>query len=305
VTVTEDATATGIVAGTATGTGSLTEFERDAAAVDAALVRVGELDEESKHVALELQRSIEAFHRPALVRIVQTLRDDQRGKELLFQLVDDPGVRAVFALHGIIRADLMTRSRRALDSVRPYLQSHGGDVDLVSVEGGRAAVRLQGSCNGCSMSAVTLREVVEEALVNGVEEIEGIDVLDDEPTVAFVPLSAIGRKQPADTGWVAGPAVEEIELGSMLRFDVQVDGELESFIVTNVDNRLAVFRNACVHQGMTLDGGMIDDGVLVCPWHGFKFEATTGECISAPGAQLSQVPTRIDAGRLWVRVRGD
>jgi nitrite reductase/ring-hydroxylating ferredoxin subunit/Fe-S cluster biogenesis protein NfuA len=282
-----------------------TEFERDAAAVDAALVRVGELDDESRRVALELQRSIEAFHRPVLVRIVRTLRDDPRGKELLFDLVDDPGVRAVFALHGIIKPDVATRSRQALDTVRPYLQSHGGDVELVSVDGRRAAVRLHGSCNGCSMSAVTLREVVEEALVSGVDEIEGIDVLDDEPTVAFVPLSAIGRKQPADTGWVAGPGVDDVAPGSMLRFDVQVDGELESFIVTNVGNSLAVFRNACVHQGLTLDGGMLDDGVLVCPWHGFKFEATTGECISAPGAQLSQVPTRIDAGRLWVRVRGD
>ena len=66
-----------------------------------------------------------------------------------------------------------------------------------------------------------------------------------------------------------------------------------------------MFRNACVHQGMTLDGGMIDAGIIVCPWHGFTFEATTGECISAPGAQLSQIPTRIESGHVWVRARGD
>ncbi len=39
---------------------------------------------------------------------------------------------------------------------------------------------------------------------------------------------------------------------------------------------------------MTLDGGMIDDGILICPWHGFKFEATSGECISAPGAHSNR-----------------
>lgn len=281
------------------------DFEELAGVVDAKAARVADLDPEARAAAVELQEAIEAFHRPALVHIVRTLRDDPRGKELLFELVDDPNVRAIFALHGIIKPDIMTQANTALDGVRPYLQSHGGDVELVRIENGRAAVRLHGSCNGCSMSAVTLREGVEEALVNGVAEIEGIDVLDDEPTTAFIPLSSIGRKTAADTGWVQGPATSDVALGSMLRFDIDNGAETDSFVVTNIDNTFAVFRNACVHQGMTLDGGMIDAGIIVCPWHGFRFEATTGECISAPGAQLSQVPTRIESGHVWVRARGD
>ena len=100
---------------------------------------------------------------------------------------------------------------------------------------------------------------------------------------------------------MAGPSTSEVPLGGMLRFDV----DDHSFVITNIEHRFAVFRNACVHQGMTLDGGMIDDGVIVCPWHGFRFEASTGECISAPGAQLTPMPTRIDDDRVWVRVRAD
>ena len=50
-----------------------------------------------------------------------------------------------------------------------------------------------------------LREGVEEALVNGVAEIEGIDVLDDEPTTAFIPLSSIGRKTTGESRLGAGP----------------------------------------------------------------------------------------------------
>lgn len=280
-------------------------FEELAVAVDDNAARVSDLDPDARKAALELKDAIEAFHRPALVHIVRTLRADPRGKELLFELVDDPSVRAIFALHGIIKADLMTRADAALDGVRPYLQSHGGDVELVRIENGRAAVRLHGSCNGCSMSAVTLREGVEEALVNGVSEIEGIDVLDDEPTTAFIPLSSIGRKSTAETGWVQGPATTDVADGTMQRLDIDTGGEIDSFVVTNVDNTFAVFRNACVHQGMTLDGGMIDAGMIVCPWHGFSFDATTGECISAPGAQLTQIPTRIESGHLWVRARGD
>ncbi|MFW2382134.1 MAG: NifU family protein [Acidimicrobiales bacterium] len=276
-------------------------FEDRARAVDAAVTVVGALESPAARAGMDLKDAIEAFHKPALIRIVQSLKADTRGKELLFELVDDPDVRAVFALHGIIRADPLTRANQALAEVRPYLQSHGGDVELVRIEGRRAVVKLLGSCNGCSMSSVTLREGVEDALVNGVDEIDGIIVADDEPSPAFIPLSSVGRRDKPETGWVEGPPVAEVSDGQMVRFDVTVRGIDESFVITNVDNRIAAFRNACAHQGMTLDGGMIDDGVIICPWHGFKFEATTGECISAPGAQLEQLPTRVDDGHVWVR----
>lgn len=293
MTVTDDRPETGEV--------DVSEFERLAGAVDDALVAVQDLDSSSKQQATDLKEAVEAFHRPALVHIVQTLKADPRGKELLFELVDDPSVRGVFALHGIIKADPMTRANQALVSVRPYLQSHGGDVELVRIADGAAYVRLQGSCNGCSMSAVTLREGVETALVEGVDEIDRVEVLEDEPTAAFIPLDAVGRRSKKETGWVKGPAVSDLPDGEMVRFDVSAGGQDESFVITHVDNRISVFRNACVHQGMTLDGGMMDDGIIVCPWHGFKFEATSGECVSAPGAQLEQIPTRVDDGHVWVR----
>lgn len=283
------------------------ELETLAGAVDRAQRKVGELDDDAKEAADGLKKALEAFHRPALVHIVRSLREDPRGKELLFELVDEPIVRAVLGLHGIIRADPMTRANQELESVRPYLQSHGGDVELVKLDGDTAYVRLHGSCNGCSMSAITLRDGVEEALVSGVEEISRVEVLEDEPTVAFIPLDSIGRQTSRrsleERGWVRGPAVSEAKTDAMLRFDVTSGANnTQSFVVTNVDNRLAVFRNECVHQGMSLDGGLVDNGVIVCPWHGFRFEANSGDCVSNPGAQLQQVPTRIEDDHLWVQL---
>lgn len=276
------------------------ELEDHARRVDEALAAVEALDGEARQAATDLKAAIEQFHRLALVQIVRRLREDPRGKELLFELVDDPAVHAVLALHGIIRPSVVARAEAALDGVRPYLRSHGGDVELVGVEAGVARVRLHGSCSGCSMSAVTLRETVEQALVEGVEEITGIEVLEDQPTAAFIPLSAVGRKESREqTGWVPGPAASAVPLGGMLRFDVDDD----SFIITNIDQRLAVFRNQCVHQGRSLDGGVIDEGVLVCPWHGFRYDAASGECLSAPGVQLAQLPLRIDDGQVWIRAR--
>lgn len=275
-------------------------FDRLAAAVDDAATAAEALDGDAKATARALADAIEAFHKPALVYIVQTLKADPRGKELLFDLVDEPSVRALFAMHGIIKADPMTRANQALLSVRPYLQSHGGDVELVRIVDGAAFVRLQGSCNGCSMSAVTLREGVEEALVQ-LDDIDRIEVLEDEPTPAFIPLSSVGKRNTgtnfAEAGWVPGPLVASVAVDAMERFDVGED----SFVITHVDGRIAVFRNACVHQGLSLDGGMIEDGVIRCPWHGFTFDASTGECLSAPGAQLEQIPTRIEDGTMWIR----
>lgn len=271
-------------------------FEELAGRVDEAVAAVDALAPEAKEAALRLKEAIEAFHKPALVAVVRALRADPRGKELLFELVDDPSVRAVLALQGIIRPPLAARAETALETVRPYLQSHGGDVELVAVEDAVAKVRLHGACNGCSMSAATLRELVEKALVENVEEIAALEVLEDEPTVAFIPLGQVGRKA---SGWVAGPLADDVPAGGMVRFDLDDD----SFVITNVGNRLAVFRNECVHQGLSLDGGMIDDGELVCPWHGFRYDATSGECLSAPGAQLPQVPLRIDDGRVFIRAR--
>ena len=282
---------------TATEAETAAEFETLAGAVDDARSVVELLDDAARDAADDLQAAIEAFHRPALVHIVKSLRADPRGKELLFELVDDANVRAVLALHGIIRPDPLTRANTALETVRPYLQSHGGDVELVELDGSTAVVRLHGSCNGCSMSAVTLREGVEEALVAGVEEITEIRVVENETTTTFIPVEALGRKPPGDAGWVPGPRVEDVPADALTRFDI---GD-ESFVLTNLGNKIAVFRNECVHQGMTLDGGLLADGVLTCPWHGFTFDASTGECISAPGAQLQQVPARVDDGTLWIR----
>ena len=286
----------------ASGVTEATEFETLAAEVDQAIEAVESLEGPARETAMRLKKAIEAFHRPALVQIVRRLKEDPRGKELLFELVDDPAVLSVLSLQGIVKSDPMTRARKALESVRPYLQSHGGDVELVRIEQGAAYVRLQGACSGCSMSAVTLRDGVEEALVGVIPEIERIEVLEDQPTASIIPLASLSDSD--NKGWIQGPATSAVPAGGMLRFDVEASQGQASFLVTHVDNRISVFRNACAHQGLPLDGGTLSDGVLTCPWHQFRFDASTGECVSAPGAQLETIPARVEDGQIWIRADG-
>lgn len=266
--------------------------------VDRAMAEVRALDEGARNRAIALKQAVEAFHKAGLTTIIQRLKADPRGKELLFELVDDPLVYALFAMHGLVRLDLATRVARVLEQVRPFMQSHGGDVELVEVREATVFVRLHGACNGCSMSAVTLREGVEEAILSQIPEIRQVEVVPNAPGPALILPEAIGVR--AETGWTRGPRVEDVPPGTMVTLRA---GAVEALII-NLDNRLSAFRNACAHQGLPLDGGRLDPatGTLTCPWHGFCFDAESGECLTAPQAQLEPFPLRVEEGVIWVRL---
>lgn len=274
-----------------------TGLEDLAGRVDAAVAAVADLDPVARAVAEELKAALEDIHRAGLTTIVARMRADDGARPLLFDLVDDPVVRMLLTLHGILRPDPVTLAERALAAVRPQLHSHGGDVALVRVADGVAYVRLEGACNGCSMSSVTLRELVESALRQGVPGLNGVEVVPAEPSPSLIPVEALRMPpRPADDGWERVARAESVPVDGMT---VPADG----VIVVNIGQRLSAYRNECAHEALPLDEAILDAtaGTLTCPWHGFCYDATSGECLSAPGVQLEQLPLRIDDGDVWVR----
>jgi nitrite reductase/ring-hydroxylating ferredoxin subunit/Fe-S cluster biogenesis protein NfuA len=276
-------------------------LEQLASRIDQAAA-VDKLDHQARDSAHELQHAIEAFHKEALTRMVRRLKDDPRGKELLFEMVDDPLIYALFVRHAIVRPNIIMRVSRVLDLARPYIRSHGGDVELVEVRDNVVYVRLHGSCNGCSLSAVTLRNEIEAALRNNIPEITGVQVVAAEAAPALIMPESIGVRDHL-AGWVAGPPTSDVPPGAMYRLKTEQDDVL----IINLDGRLSAFRNACAHQGLPLDGGILDAeaGTITCPWHGFCYDASSGECLTAPQAQLEPFPLRIEQGRIWVRPTGE
>ena len=65
---------------------------------------------------------------------------------------------------------------QALDSVRPYMESHGGNVELLGIQDGIVHLRLQGSCTSCSASSSTLELAVRQALEQAAPDLDGMDV---------------------------------------------------------------------------------------------------------------------------------
>jgi Fe-S cluster biogenesis protein NfuA len=68
--------------------------------------------------------------------------------------------------------NIKVRVAKALDKVRPYLQSDGGDIDLIDVTDDLIVkVKLKGACNGCPYSIQTLKAGVEQTIMKEVPEI--------------------------------------------------------------------------------------------------------------------------------------
>lgn len=66
----------------------------------------------------------------------------------------------------------------ALDQIRPYLEKDGGDVSLLEIKDGVVKVELLGACKSCSMSMMTLKAGIEEAVKRAVPEISSVEAVD-------------------------------------------------------------------------------------------------------------------------------
>jgi Fe-S cluster biogenesis protein NfuA len=136
--------------------------------------------------ALAAVQAVVELYGEALRRIV-----DRVGTE---PLRDEELVSQLLLVHDLHPVDIETRVMRALDEVRPYLGSHGGDVELLRISDGIAHLRLQGTCNGCPSSTATLRHAIEEAIARAAPEVERIEaegVAESQPEPQLVQIGAL------------------------------------------------------------------------------------------------------------------
>ena len=150
-------------------------------------------------MAKDLVQRLMEFHGAGIERMLEIIHTDAPGQDnVINALGQDPLVRSLLLLYGLHPDGLEARVQQALEKTRPYLKSHGGNVNLIGVDdAGTVTLRLEGSCHGCASSSATLKLAVEEAIYEAAPDVAAIVVEGevDEPSrsVAFVPLSALGR----------------------------------------------------------------------------------------------------------------
>jgi Fe-S cluster biogenesis protein NfuA len=127
----------------------------------------------------ELAGALMDLYGEGLERIMAAVDDETRAR-----LAGDGVIASLLLMHGLYPVPLEERVREALDSVRPYMESHGGAVELTGIEEGVATIRLEGHCSGCAASSSTLELGIRRALADNAPDLEGLVVQGvlDEPT---------------------------------------------------------------------------------------------------------------------------
>ena len=115
----------------------------------------------------ELLDWLDVFHREGLGRFVEMVRQ-WRGEIFLEQAALDPVVGELLSTYSLgVDVDVATVDRviqLALDEVRPYVHSHGGEIEVLEAADGVVRLRMHGSCNGCTAADDTVSSRIEVAL---------------------------------------------------------------------------------------------------------------------------------------------
>jgi Fe-S cluster biogenesis protein NfuA/nitrite reductase/ring-hydroxylating ferredoxin subunit len=269
--------------------------------------RVGELvarfeahpQVEVRDAVFELLEGIDALHRAGVSRLVELLMDSH-GESALAELAADPLAAPVLELYDLLPLDERTQVEDALEAVRPYIHSHGGEVEVLGIVDGIVHVQLAGSCHGCSGSTVTLRRGVEEALREGYPGFRGIEVHETTPSASPPPAGFIGLDQLKVSAerlrrpeWTVVAQTGEVQPGTVRGFDVQ---DL-SVLLCNLGGEVYGFSDKCPQCSMPLRDGKLSGTVLVCPWQNCAYDARTGKRVDGEeGGRLEVYPVAVVDG---------
>jgi Fe-S cluster biogenesis protein NfuA/nitrite reductase/ring-hydroxylating ferredoxin subunit len=249
-------------------------------------------DLQARAVADELVASVIQLYGDGLERIFAALDDDVRDR-----LAEDGVVASLMLIHGLYPVDLETRVIEALDSVRPYMESHGGDVELLAVEDGVARMRLVGHCESCPASEATLELAIKKALEETAPDLEGLEVEGVSRPAFELPVIQSNGNAPRDWTDLEGDPPGPGGTAPMTVGGTEV-------LVANVGGTLLAYRNACGWCRMRLDSAsMTAGGVLTCPSCERRFELRrAGRSPDEDALQIAPVPLLRKEGRVRLAV---
>lgn len=146
--------------------------EKLLAGLDDLLGRLEQIPGATSALGLDAVSALTEVYGTALARVL-----DRASPELLEVFDRDPLLRHLMVLHDLHPHPVEVRVESALETVRPYVHSHGGEVTLVGIADGVATVAMSGSCDGCASSAATLESAVSEAVLAVAPELVRVEAL--------------------------------------------------------------------------------------------------------------------------------
>lgn len=292
-------------------------------------------DPRARGIAEELLSAVLELHGEALGRVLELVDEaGSAGAPIRQALVEDGVVASLLLIHDLYPVPLEERVAEALASVQPYMESHGGGVEVLSLQDGVVRLQLQGSCDGCSASSATLELAIKKALMEAAPDLAGLEVEgaveppsangdvsgtplpiapkparlspDTPPAEPAAMLSAQtaatpparAAAMPPVSGWLEVDGLGHLPIGA--KAAVPAGGT--ELLVANVNDTLLAYLNTCAACESPLERGTLEDGVLTCESCSARFDLPrAGRGVDDSQLQLAPVPLLRD-GPTRVRV---
>jgi Fe-S cluster biogenesis protein NfuA/nitrite reductase/ring-hydroxylating ferredoxin subunit len=257
----------------------------------------------------EIVRSIVQLYGEGLKRIDDLATSEGvAGERLRARFASDELISSLLILHGLHPKDFETRVREALERVRPYLGSHGGDVEIAELDESTGLVRLRmkGSCDGCPSSLLTVKLAVETAIREAAPEATRIEVEGITDTAAVDKASKALSEVPIESE----PTNSEscwVSIGDQLGFPASTLASTEAMgsriVLCRIDGQLYAYRDICPACGSSMDAGSVADGMLVCPSCGRNYDLRlAGRSMESRELHLDPVPLLEDRDGVKVAI---
>jgi Fe-S cluster biogenesis protein NfuA/nitrite reductase/ring-hydroxylating ferredoxin subunit len=243
-------------------------------------------DPNARRMLQETLESVLSFYGHGLERILELVeKAGPNGEKVRDTLLHDPGVSGLLLIHGLHPISLEERLTGALDKVRPYMESHGGNVELISLENEYAKLRLQGHCKTCPSSTVTLELAVRAAIEEACPDLAGFEVEGMENT-AEAASESFAHAPNAAPEWTRIESAGELANGKLM----SVRTESDTLLICKVNDQLYAYRDHCPACNLPLHLGEMKDGLIICSL-GHRFDARrAGMSPDDPGLHLDPLP---------------
>ncbi|HTA14760.1 MAG TPA: NifU family protein [Solirubrobacteraceae bacterium] len=254
-------------------------------------------DASARNTATEAIQALLDLYGEGLGRIVDVLAARDDGT-LAQALADDELVAHLLLLHGLHPVPVEERVRGALEGVLPYLESHGGNVQLLGVENGIVHLRLEGSCSGCPSSSMTLKLAIEDAILKAAPDVDEVRAQGAVPPVpsasGLLQLEVVkpaGAPSVSPGAWAMVGGMPQLSGGGVLL--KEVSGKPVLFL--RPSERVYAYRPACPGCASTLERASLRANELTCADCGNRYDVLrAGRCLDAPRLHLEPVPLLVD-----------